>query len=169
MGLLLLPAGCSCQANHRGNGMATSLGGGRRLDRSFCRRPDFTVSWPHNSAMRRTRCPSLELHFLGPRPRRDRSCSKPHHLSGGLDRDWAWYGRRTLRRGVRDARADLSRQDKKPNYDAYFVRRVFEHHLLAAQRFACFIGWVAVCVFHLCWSAACGEFADLLATLAAKY
>ena len=103
------------------------------------------------------------------RPRWDRSCSKPHHLSGGLDRDWTWYGCRTLRRGVRDARADLSRQRKKPNYDAYFVRWVFKHHLLAAQRFACFIGWVAVCVFHLCWSAACGEFADLLATLAAKY
>ena len=149
--------------------MATSLGGGRRFDRSFCRRPGFTVSWPHNSAMRRTLRPSPELHSLGPWPRRDRSCSKSHHLSGGLDRDRAWYGCRTLRRGVRDARADLSRQGKKPNYDAYFVRRVFEHHLLAAQRFACFIGWVAVCVFHLCWSAACGEFADLHAALAAKY
>ncbi len=45
----------------------------------------------------------------------------------------------------------------------------FEHHLLAGQRFACFIGWLAVCVFHLCWSAACCEFANLLAALAAKY
>jgi Family of unknown function (DUF6428) len=41
------------------------------------------------------------------------------------------------RRGVRDARADLSGQGKKSNHDAYTVRRVFEHDLLAAQRFAC--------------------------------
>ena len=81
--------------------------------------------------------PSLKLRSLGHRARRDRSCSKPHHLSGGLDRCWAWYGCRTLRRGVRDAWADLSGQGKKSNHDAYTVRRVFEHDLLAAQRFAC--------------------------------
>src|SRR5260370_14183281 len=110
MGVLLLPAGCSRQANHCGNWMAAALGGGRSLDRAFCCRPGFTDSWPHNSAVRRTPRPSPELRFLGPWARWDRSCSKPHHLSGGLDRGWAWYRCRTLRRRVRDARADLWRQ-----------------------------------------------------------
>jgi hypothetical protein len=64
---------------------------------------------------------------------------------------------------------DLSRQGKKFDHGAYTVRRIFEHDLLAIQRVGCGIAGVAGCVFHLCWSAARDEFANLLVSLATKY
>ena len=78
-GLLLLTAGCSCQANNHRNRMAASLGAGRSLDRSFCCGPGFTDSWSHNSAIRRTSRPSLKLRFSWSSASSDPSCSIPHH------------------------------------------------------------------------------------------
>ena len=82
---LFLPS----QSHPQPNGLF--LGWWRSLDRSSCCRPGFTVSWPQDSAIRRTRRPILKLRSIGPWTRWNRSCSKPRHLSDGLDRGWTWY------------------------------------------------------------------------------
>jgi len=110
-------------------------------------------SWSKDSTIRRTPRPGPELCPLGPRTFRDWPCSKSPHLSDSLDRDRVWDGCWPLRRGVRDTRADLSRQGKRSNHDA-LVWRFLEHDLLAAQRLARWIDWLARCVFPLRGSAA---------------